>query len=158
MLTRWNDLGRLSRFTPREAPADAFDFLRREVNRLFSDIEHASPDFEFEQTLHWPQVTLEDKGATLTVRAEVPGLNEKDLEITLDNSTLTLKGQRRDEVPEGYSTHRKERAAYRFSRSFQLPAKVDADKTEAALKNGVLTVTLHKAQEAQPRQISVRAS
>lgn len=158
MLTRWNDLGRLSRFTPRDVPTDAFDFLRREVNRLFSDIEYASPDFEFERGAQWPQVTLEDKGATLVVRADVPGLNEKDLELTLDSSTLTIKGHRRDEVPEGYSTHRKERAAYRFSRSFQLPAKVDPDKTEAALKNGVLTVTLHKAQEAQPRQISVRAT
>lgn len=158
MLTRWNDLGRLSRFAPREVPSDAFDFLRREVNRLFSDIEYGAPELDFERTAQWPQVALEDKGSTLVVRAHVPGLSEKELEITLDNSTLTLKGQRRDDVPEGYSTHRRERAAYRFSRSFQLPAKVDGEKTEATLKNGVLTVTLHKAQEAQPRQISVRAS
>lgn len=158
MLTRWNDFGRLSRFAPREVPADAFDFLRREVNRLFSDLEHAAPDLDFERQATWPQVALEDKGNALVVRAYVPGLSEKDVELTLSDATLTIKGQRREEGPEGYSTHRKERAAYRFSRSFELPNKVDAEKTEATLKNGVLTVTLHKAAEAQPRQISVRAS
>jgi HSP20 family protein len=157
MLTRWNDFGRFPRFANREAPADAFDLLRREMNRLFYDFENGAADAEYARG-EWPRVALEDTGAALVLRAEVPGLAEKDLEITLQNSTLTLKGQRQEEHLEGYSTHRKERAAYRFSRSFQLPAKVDAEKTEAVLKNGVLNVTLQKAQEAQPRHINVRAA
>ncbi|MFZ5896650.1 MAG: Hsp20/alpha crystallin family protein [Myxococcota bacterium] len=160
MLTRWNDFARLPRFSRdyRETPSDAFDFLRREMNRLFYDFENGLPEADYDRGANWPRVSLEDTGATLQLRADVPGLAEKDLELTLDNSTLTIKGQRRDETPEGYSTHRKERTAYRFSRSFQLPTKVDGEKTEAVLKNGVLNVTLHKAQEAQPRQINVRAS
>ena len=161
MLTRWNDFGRLGRLMNREQPepepVEAFDLLRREMNRLFFDFEHGGiGDVDSERG--FPRVGLEDNGSTLVVRADVPGLGEKDVELTLDSSTLTIKGQRGEETPEGYSAHRKERKAYRFSRSFQLPTKVDSEKTEAVIKNGVLTVTLHKAQEAQPRQISVRAS
>jgi len=159
MLTRWNDFGRLGRLMNREQPepVEAFDLLRREMNRLFFDFENGGiSEEDFERG--FPRVGLEDKGSTLVVRADVPGLGEKDVELTLDSSTLTIKGQRSDETPEGYSAHRKERRAYRFSRSFQLPTKVDTEKTEAVIKNGVLTVTLHKAQEAQPRQVTVRAS
>ena len=71
---------------------------------------------------------------------------------------MTIKGERQDSAPEGYSVHRKERGAFRFTRSFALPAKVDVEKVQAVLKHGVLTVTLPKAKEAQPRQISVKAS
>ena len=158
MLSRWNDFGRLGRLMNREQPEpEAFDLLRREMNRLFFDFEQGGiGDVDFEHG--FPRVGLEDNGSTLVVRADVPGLGEKDVELTLDSATLTIKGQRGEENPEGYSAHRKERRAYRFSRSFQLPTKVDAEKTEAVIKNGVLTVTLHKAQEAQPRNISVRAS
>ena len=159
MLSRWNDFGRLGRLVNREEPEpeEAFDLLRREMNRLFFDFEHGGiGDVDFERG--FPRVGIEDKGSTLVVRADVPGLGEKDVELTLDSATLTIKGQRGEETPEGYSAHRKERKAFRFSRSFQLPTKVEAEKTEAVIKNGVLTVTLHKAQEAQPRQISVRAS
>ncbi|MGC4094165.1 MAG: Hsp20/alpha crystallin family protein [Polyangiaceae bacterium] len=128
------------------------------MNRLFYDFENGAADVDAERNGVAPRVSLEDGGATLLVRAEVPGLSDKDVELTLDAGTLTIKGQRREETPEGYSTHRKERSAFRFSRSFQLPTKVDPEKTEAVLKNGVLSVTLHKAQEARPRQISVRTS
>ena len=159
MLTRWNELGRLGRLVNREQnePTEAFDVLRREMNRLFFDFENEGiGDVDFQRG--FPRVALEDNGAALVVRAEVPGLAEKDVEITLENATLTIKGQRQEETHEGYSAHRRERSAYKFSRSFLLPSKVDAEKTQAEIKNGVLTVTLQKAQEAQPRQISVRAT
>jgi HSP20 family protein len=71
---------------------------------------------------------------------------------------LTLSGARKTAVPEGHSAHRQERPSFEFSRSYALPAKVDADKTHATLKNGVLTITLEKAPEVKPRQITVRAS
>jgi HSP20 family protein len=106
----------------------------------------------------WPPVTLQDTGAALVVRADVPGLDPKSLDLNVDENTITLKGEREDKAPDGYTTHRKERTAYKFTRSFALPAKVDAEKVEAEIKNGVLTVTLPKAKEAQPRQINVRAS
>lgn len=158
MLTRWNDFAALNRLRGRDfgASFDSLDELRRQMNRLFFDLESGFPYDREPANPGWPAVTLHDDGAALVVRADVPGLDPKKLELSVDGSTLTIKGEREDRVPEGYSVHRKERAAYQFARSFSLPAKVDAEKTAAEVKNGVLTVTLPKAKEAQPRQISVR--
>lgn len=156
MLTFWSDMNPLARFGARRN--DAFDDLRREMNRLFFDFESARPALEREAGSHWPRVSLDDTGDNLLLRAEVPGVAEKDLELQVEESTVSLRGERKEAVPEGHSVHRKERADFRFSRSFQLPTKVAADKVEAQLKNGVLTVTLPKAEAAKPRKISVRAS
>jgi len=154
MLTRWNDFGGLSRFAARDgASFEALDALRREMSRLFSDLEGES----FAASREWPNAWLDDKGAAFELRVEVPGVEDKDIELQADASTVTIRGARQDNVPEGHSVHRKERVAFRFARSFSLPTKVDSEKVEAVLKNGVLTVTLPKAKEAQPRQISVRA-
>jgi len=161
MLTRWNDFGALGRHNPRDLAGsfDALDDLRREMNRLFFDYERWMPGGPTEGAARvWPRAVLEDTGSALVLRAEVPGVQEKDLELKVDESTVSLKGERAEANPEGYSVHRKERAAYRFARSFALPTKVDSEQAEAVLKHGVLTVTLPKAKEAQPRQISVRSS
>jgi HSP20 family protein len=158
MLSRWSDFGPLGRYASRNAGSfDGLDELRREMNRLFFDFETGFGPGEVNGG-GWPAATLQDTGAALVVRAEVPGLSLDKLELTADENTLTVKGERDDRVPEGYSVHRKERAAYRFARTFSLPSKVDASQAQAEVKNGVLTVTLPKAKEAQPRQISVRAS
>jgi len=154
MLTFWSDMHPLARFGTRRN--DAFDDLRREMNRLFFDFESARPALETEAG--WPRVSLDDTGENLVLRAEVPGIAEKDLELQVEESTVSLRGERKETVPEGHSVHRKERADFRFSRSFQLPTKIDAQKVEAQLKNGVLTVTLPKAEAAKPRKISVRSS
>jgi HSP20 family protein len=160
MLTRWNDFRPLARFSTRGAASyDPFDALRREMNRLFFDFERELPGAEQDSgPSAFPRASLEDAGSQLLVRLEVPGVDQKDIELSVDGSTLTLKGERKEQPLEGYSVHRKERSAFRFARSFSLPAKVDSEKVAAELKQGVLTVTLPKAREAQPRQISVRAS
>jgi HSP20 family protein len=160
MLMRWNDFGNLARFRGRESAraSDPFDALRREMNHLFFDFERGYPGASRETSGSWPRATLEDTGAAFVVRAELPGVEDKALELSAEQGSLTIKGERKDTPPEGYSAHRKERTAFRFSRSFALPAKVDVDGVQAVLKNGVLTVTLPKAKEAQPRQISVKAS
>jgi HSP20 family protein len=158
MLARWNH-GGLGRFGARDfaGPLATFDELRREMNRLFFDFERDWPDTETGSSAY-PRMSLEDKGAALEIRAEVPGLGEKELTLTVDANTFTLSGERKEETPEGASVERKERSAYRFARSVSLPAKVDAEKAEASLQHGVLTVTLPKAKEAQPRSIAVRGS
>jgi HSP20 family protein len=155
MLLRWNDFGSLGRA---RAAADPFDVLRREVNHLFFDFERGFPGAGRDESRSWPRATLEDTGQALVVRADLPGVEDKALELSVEESTLTIKGERNDAAPEGYGVHRKERGAFRFSRSFALPAKVEVDGVQATLKHGVLTVTLPKAKEAQPRQISVKAS
>jgi HSP20 family protein len=125
--------------------------LRRELDRLFGEFERSAQP-------SGSAVNFEDQGETFIFRADVPGLSEADLSINVSGNTLTLRGERKVEVPEGYSAHRRERSGYRFDKSYELPARVDADKATATLKHGVLTLTLPKAAEAQPRQIAVKAA
>lgn len=150
MLTRWTDFDR---------SYSLLDEFQRRMNRLFNELAGYStePDREPWYGAVWPPVNLYDTGKEVLVRAEVPGLTEKDILITGNQDTLTLSGERKVEVPEGYSVHRQERTAVRFSRSFTVPAKVDLEKASASVKNGLLTITLPKAPEAQPRQITVKA-
>jgi HSP20 family protein len=127
--------------------------LRREFERLFGDLEG-----QWSRLPSAGSVTFEDDGSNFVLRADVPGLSENDIQINLAGDTLTLRGERKLDVPEGHSVHRRERSAVRFAKSYQLPARVDGDKVNATLKHGVLTLTLPKAAEAQPRQISVKAA
>lgn len=126
--------------------------LMRELERLFGELEGGAS-----QAATSP-VSFEDAGESFVFRADVPGLSEADLQINVSGNTLTLRGERKIDVPEGYSAHRRERSPYRFDKSYELPARVDADKASATLKHGVLTLTLPKAAEAQPRQIAVKAA
>ncbi|HLV64469.1 MAG TPA: Hsp20/alpha crystallin family protein [Polyangiaceae bacterium] len=129
---------------------DVFDGLRRDMERLFAAYGRA------ETTPFRPRFSLEDTGEALVVRAEVPGLEQKDLELSLEADTVTLKGERKEVVPEGYTPRRRECLSYRFTRTLPLPTKVDVEKAEAVLAHGVLTLTLPKVKEAQPRRIPVR--
>lgn len=131
------------------------DQLRRRMDRAFDEVERQGPPY---RSAPYPPSNLYDTGTAFVIEAELPGLTEKDIELTLTHDVLTLAGQRRADAPEGYSVHRQERAPYRVSRSYQLPAKVDPEKVSAALKNGVLVITLEKAAEVRPRQIEVKPS
>lgn len=115
-------------------------------------------DFDTAQTFTGARMTIRDEGKELTLIAEVPGVGQENLKVSLHNDTLTISGERADDLPQGYKVSRRERSPIRFSRTFTLPVKVDPDKTRAELKNGVLKLTLEKAAEAQPRQISVKAA
>ncbi len=131
--------------------------LRHQMDRVFDDFgsEPAEPE---QATGSFPRTNLFDTGGAFVLEADVPGLTESDFNIDLTEDVLSVRGSRKAAVPEGYSVHRRERAGFEFSRSFALPAKVDAEKTHATLKNGVLTITLEKAPEVKPRQIAIRAS
>ena len=126
--------------------------LRSELDRLFGEFERTASQSASSA------VTFQDQGEAFVFRADVPGLSEADLHINVAGNTLQLKGERKVEVPEGHSAHRRERRAYRFDKSYELPSRVDAEKATATLKHGVLTLTLPKVAEAQPRQIAVKAA
>lgn len=147
-------------FAARLDPLDRFfpalAEMRRHMDDVWTAYDHAP--FSLAEGQAWPRTHLWDDGAALVLRAEVPGLSEKDINLSLNQDVLTLSGERRVVAPEGYQAHRKDRPAFRFSRSFALPTKVDAERVTATVKNGVLTVTLNKVPESQPRQITVRAS
>ena len=145
MLRRWYDI---------ERDMAVMDEMRRRFEHLFGEDERR-PTTRLSGS--WPRANLYDAGTSLVALLEVPGLGEDDLEIEAHTGALTGTGTRRTDAPEGYRVHRTERRPGRFSRSFGLPCKVDLEKTKASLKNGLLTITLEKAAEAQPKKITVSA-
>lgn len=154
MLARFNEWNGLPRLGfPVLSRGFPFDELRREVDRLFFDFERGAAE-----PGATPALSFEDRGDALFLRAELPGMTDKELELTVTGTSVTLKGERKVEAPAGHTTHRSERTGYRFARTFELGTKVDPEKVQASLANGVLTVTLPKAADAQPKQIQVKAS
>jgi len=121
------------------------------VNRLFSDQTAARP---------WaPAVDILETDNELVLKADVPGVDLKDIDIQLENGTLTLKGERKfekDEKNKGF--HRMERSYGSFVRYFTVPETVDAEHVQADFHNGVLTVTLPKKEIAKPKAIKVQIS
>jgi HSP20 family protein len=145
MLTRWNDIDRTF------ATLDEF---RRRMDRLWDEFEtgYDGPT----TAAAYPRSNLWDNGAELVLQVELHGIADNDVKLTLNQEVLTLSGERRRDVPEGYSVHRQERAPVRFARSFQFPCKIDPTRVTATTKNGLLTVTLSKTPESQPRSITVK--
>ena len=136
--------------------------LRRfhdEVSRLMDEGNYATAngDQSSAATSHWaPAVDIKEEQDRYLLRADVPGVDSKDIEITMENGVLTIKGERRyedKEEREGYK--RIERVYGTFYRRFTLPDTADADKVSATSKNGVLEVTIPKQEKVQPRKIKV---
>ena len=103
-----------------------------------------------------PPVDILEKDNKLFIRTEIPGVEEKDIDLKLDGHTLTIKGERRPE-PEtsGYTYHQIEGSYGTFSRSFDLPASLDTEKISAAYESGVLVITIPQRLEVQPRKIKI---
>ena len=103
-----------------------------------------------------PAVDIRETEDTFEFTAELPGLTKDDVNITVENKVLTLTGERKwDEEETKNSYHRVERAYGSFSRSFTLPGTVDADRVGAKFENGLLTISVPKAEEVKPRQIEI---
>jgi len=133
--------------------------VERAFGRLFNQFA-PGPLSEREEDVaeaRWaPAVDVKESDEALTVFVELPGVEKKDIDISLEDNVLTVTGQRtlsRDEKKESY--HRIERTYGKFSRSFRLPANVQGDKVAAQFKDGVLSVEIPKAEEAKPRQIEI---
>ena len=156
-------------------PWRPFQSLRREVDRLFEDFDRGSWRFPFRrsvfdiepfrgQEVSWgsvPAVDVVETDEAYEVTADLPGMDEKNIEVTLVNGGLTIKGEKREEKEEkkkDYYLH--ERHFGSFERSFAVPEGVVMDKIEASFKKGVLTVTLPKKPGAQKPQkkIEVKAA
>jgi HSP20 family protein len=102
-----------------------------------------------------PGTNLYDAGENLEMKIEVPGIAKEDMNIKIQGNYLEISGKKAAYTPEGYAAHRVERGATSFTRSFTLPADVDSAKVEARLDNGLLSLTLPKAETAKPRQIAI---
>jgi HSP20 family protein len=135
--------------------------VQERMNRIFDDAFRgvARPGTEEDWALggSWaPAVDIFENDGNLVLKAELPGIEPKDVDVRVENNVLTLRGERKFEAEvkrEQY--HRVERAYGTFSRSFTLPNVVDTDKIKAEFKDGVLRVTLPQREEAKPKQISI---
>lgn len=105
-----------------------------------------------------PPVDILETENELLLKMDVPEISMKDVDIRLENETLTIKGDRRFEEPQGKGYHRIERSYGTFARSFTLPNTVDTEKVRADYKGGVLTVVLPKKEVAKPRSIKVEVN
>ena len=146
-------------------PFREIEAFRREIDRVFGEIglspsgRPASLAFlPGRAARQYPLVNLHDDSDRFYVEALAPGVEPDKLEVTVVGNTLTLAGEKRGlagVAPE--RIHRSERAAGRFVRTVELPAEVDASKVSAEYKQGLLLVTLPRAESARPRRVSVRA-
>jgi HSP20 family protein len=129
----WPTFGRLSN-------------LQDELDRLF----------ETPLTAWAPALDVHEDKDNFSIRVELPGMKREDIEVTLQDGALVITGERKEEkVTEGTAVHRQERYYGKFSRALTLPTAVAGDKVKAQYKDGILTVTLPKAEEAKPKAISV---
>jgi HSP20 family protein len=135
---------------------DRLSTLRDEIDRAFG-VPWAEPARPAQFLNSWvPALDVHQNKDSVVVRAELPGLKKEDIFLTLHDGVLSLAGERKTETArtEG-DTHRSERFFGKFQRSVTLPAAVKADKIQASYKDGILTVTLPKTEEAKPKQIEV---
>jgi len=133
------------------------DRFRGEVDRLFDDFFNRSP---FNRTLEktdWnPAIDVSENEKEVVVHAEIPGMQAKEIDIFLDGKILTIRGERKQKKEDKDKCyHRIERRYGTFSRSYELPANVDADKVKAEYKAGVLTLSLPKTKEQTVKKIVV---
>jgi HSP20 family protein len=126
-------------FGPLSELTNRMDWLREEMEPTF-----------------FPPLNVWEEGETLKVEVEIPGVKLEDVEVSFDNGELTLKGAKKVEFKESSTLHRRERAAGAFTRTLTVPWEIKADEVTADLKDGILTITLPKAEAAKPRKVAVK--
>jgi HSP20 family protein len=130
------------------------------VDQFFDDAFFQNwmrPTGEQQQQAWFPPVDLSQTTDKFMVKVDLPGMTAKDIEVTVENQTLTLRGERKlENSEEGETFNRVERVYGRFTRTFQLPSNVDAAKVSATFKDGVLFVEIPKSEAAKSRRIEIR--
>ena len=134
------------------SPFGELERMRRQMDRLFED---AMSPLQRNQAGVFPLTNLTEDKDKFYVRAELPGVKGEDLDIQITGNKLAISGERKIAAEEGARYHRREREAGTFSRMIGLPGEVDADKVDANLVDGILTVVVPKAEVAKPKRITV---
>jgi len=134
--------------------------LRDRMNRLFDEaFEGRGEEREMFKGAWYPSVDIYEKEKELVLAAELPGVDEKDIDIEVEGNALTLRGKREiEEETEEYDYHRIERSYGSFYRSFTLPANVDAGKIKAEHNDGLLMITMPKKPELKPKKVRILKS
>jgi HSP20 family protein len=140
-------------------PFEGLTALRREMDRLFEDFSHGGGTLRFWERAAEPAVEVSDTAEAVVVKVQVPGINKDDIQLTITENALTVKGEmKEEEKKEDKNYHRQEFRYGAFVRSVALPAPVQAEKASAQLKDGVLEVTMPKSAEAKVKHIPIQAS
>src|SRR5216684_2068181 len=143
VLTRWE-------------PFREFSTLQGRMNRLFRETYNEGQDQSLTTSSFAPAVDVYEDEHNVTLKIEVPGIDEKDIDVRLENNTLTVHGERKIEKEEKEENYRRvERQYGSFTRTFTLPPTVDGEKVSAIYDKGVLKIALPKKAEAKPKQIKV---
>jgi HSP20 family protein len=147
VLTRWE-------------PFREFSTLQDRINRVFRDsYSGASQDDSLTTSSFTPAVDVYEDEHKVTLKIEVPGIDEKDIDVRLENDTLTVHGERKIEKEEKEENYRRvERQYGSFTRTFTLPQTVDSENVSASYDKGVLNISLPKKAEAKPKQIKVNVA
>jgi HSP20 family protein len=137
-------------------PFRTFDLFTKEMNRHFREAE---PEVRrVTRAPQYPTFDLFENELGFVLVAELPSVLPSDLTVTVDKNQITIAARRDLPTIEGYELRARERRPYAFERTFELPAMLAADKADATLENGVLTVTLQKAEEKRPLKIQVKSA
>lgn len=140
-----------------------FAVLQREMDGLFDSFTRGffeMEPFENRMTSFAPRIDISETEKEITVTAELPGMDEKDVELSVSRESLTIKGEKKEEKEEkGKAYYRMERSFGSFTRTIPLPAEADIDKVEASYKKGVLRVSVPKTEKAlrETKKIAVKA-
>jgi HSP20 family protein len=132
--------------------------LREKMNRMFEDVFTGRTDEgkDFAAGTWAPSVDIFETEKELVLTAEVPGIDEKDIEIKVEDNTLSLKGERKfEKETKEESYHRIERSYGSFYRAFALPDSINSEKIQATHENGVLKITMPKKNARQPRKVKI---
>jgi len=139
--------------TPRAG--QAMERLQREVNRIFSDFSGRGGSL---RAAVFPPINVSEDEENLYIRAELPGIQAADMEVSVEGDALMVRGERKlDKTGEGVNYHRREREGGSFRRIVALPVRIDPEGVSAVCRNGVLSIVLPKAREALPKQITVKS-
>ena len=141
----------------KRAEEHPFYSLQREMNSLFDDffkgfdLAPFGRDRERFGTFS-PSIDIKENDKDVSIKAELPGMDEKDIEVSLTNDALTIRGEKKEEKEDnGKNYYRMERNYGSFSRTIPLPTGIDSQKADAVFKKGVLTITVHKTEEAEAK-------
>ncbi len=151
-LIRWKPTHELGHW-----PSDLWN-MQREINRVFDHFMGGSQDDGSLGLSMWtPAVDIVERENEYEVKIELPGVSKDDVKITLESNVLTIRGEKKQEKEEkSENLHRVERSYGSFQRSFTLPTTVKSEKIDARYSDGILVITLPKAEEAKPKQIEVK--
>lgn len=151
----------ITRYEPRRlwGPLTTFRNVQEEMDRFFDDFFTGGHKETALETGWYPAVDVLEDNDKFTLKAEVPGMTEKDVKITVEENAISIHGEKKEEKEEkGLHYHKLERSYGAFSRNFQLPSNINRDQISAQYRDGILEITLPKTTQSKPKIVEIKAS